>query len=157
MPTTGREIFEGGGLIKEDSLSGVSIIDGSLCAQDLQAYGGPQQGEVEIGVPLVIVKDVSAAAASITIIDADAPYAFKVVDMVVQVLAGGNASGSVKLTDGTNDITDAVAMVGVDNVITRVGTIDDAYATIAAGGSLVAVKNAAGDLGQITVTLVRTA
>ena len=152
-----RIIFEGGGLIPQDTLSGLSIVDGSLCAQDMQAYGGPQQAYPAIGVPFVIVKDVSAAAADITIIDADAPYPIKVLDMAVQVLAGGNASGSVKLTDGTNDITAAVAMVSVDNVITRAGTIDDAYATIAAGGSLVATKNAAGDLGQVTITVVRTA
>ena len=122
----------------------------------MQAFGGPQQGTPEIGTLIVIIKDVSAAAGSVTILDANAPYAFKILDMVVQVLAAGNASGTVKLTDGTNDITDAVAMANVDNVITRAGTIDDAYATIAAGGSLVATKNAAGDLGQVTVLAVRT-
>jgi hypothetical protein len=156
-PTTGREVFEGGGLIKENTLSGVSIIDGSLCAQDMQAFGGPQQGTPEIGTPIVIKKDISAASGSVNIFDADAPYAFQILDVIVQVLAGGNASGEVVLTDGTNDITDAIAMVAVDNVITRAGTIDDAYSTIAAGGSLVAVKNASGDLGQVTVIAVRTA
>lgn len=149
-----RIIFEGGGAIPQDSLSGVSIIDGSLCAQDMQAFGGPQQGTAEIGTLIVIKKDISAAADPVTIFDASLPYGIRILDVIVEC-TGANASGTVTLTDGTNPITDAMVMA-VDKVIVRAGTIDDAYASLAAGASLVADKNAAADKGTVTIIAVRT-
>ncbi len=154
-PTTGREIFEGGGLIKEGTLSGVSFIDGSLCAQDMQAFGGPQQGIPEIGTIVVIKKDISAGSDPIAIFTADAPYAFKVLDVIVECI-GSNGGGTCTVTDGTTAITDVMVMA-TDKVMVRAGTIDDAKASIAAGGSLVADKNATTDKGVVTIIAVRTA
>jgi hypothetical protein len=120
----------------------------------MQAFAGPQQGTAEIGTLIVIKKDISAASDPIAIFTADAPYGFTVLDVIVECTAT-NSSGAVTLTDGTTAITDAITMA-TNKAITRAGTIDDAKATIAAGGSLVADKNASADEGVITILAVRT-
>lgn len=81
--------------------------------------------------------------------DIEMPEAGEILDVVVQCTAA-NGSGTVKLTDGTDDITDAIAMA-VDKTIARAGTIDDAYSSLSKGDTLSAVANGASDRGKVTV------
>lgn len=97
-----------------------------------------------------VVYDVTTGAASIDIYDADAPFKFRVVDVVVEP-RGASTNGTVKITNGTNDITNAM-VCAVDKTMVRAGTIDNAYSTIEAGGSLEIV--CAGDTVASTIGLI---
>jgi hypothetical protein len=92
------------------------------------------------GVPFILTTTI-AAGANANIHDANAPFKYRVID-AWSVATGANG-GSWKLTDGTNDITDAAAVTAVDKTIDRASTIDDAYHEIAAGGSLTVVGDGA--------------
>ena len=60
---------------------------------------------------------------------------FEVVDVVCQKRASAGAGNTVTVKSGANAISDAIACV-TDTAITRASTINDANATIAAGGPL---------------------
>lgn len=97
--------------------------------------------------------EVDTEGASLTIFDADAPAKFRIVDMTVLSITT-QSSGTVKLTDGSSDITNAI-VAAVTKVVTRAGTIDPAKNEIAAGGTLkVVVANAAD--ARLLISCVRT-
>jgi len=101
--------------------------------------------------PLIaITKEVTTGSADVKIYDADAPFKFEIVDVIVQP-RGASTNGTIKLTDGTNDITDAI-VCAVDKTIGRASTIDNDYSEIAADGTLQIV--CAGDVVASTVGLV---
>jgi hypothetical protein len=106
--------------------------------------------EDSAGSLIVIKKIITTGSASELIYDSNAPFKFRVVDVIVEP-RGTSANGTMKLTDGTNDITN-VMTCAVDKTIARAGTIDDAYSTIAAGGSLEVV--CAGDAVASTIGMV---
>ncbi len=83
----------------------------------------------------IIMADTGGA--NITVMDGDVPMALEVIDFWA-IGEGSGASDTVKLTDGTNDITDALD-VSTDKGVVRASTIDDAYSAIAAGGTLALV------------------
>lgn len=104
----------------------------------------------EILGEIKIVQEVTEdATGGLTIFDGDAPCAFEVLDVIVQARTS-NGGGSMKLTNGSNDITDAIACV-TDKVIGRAGTIDNAYSEIPVDGSLVIVSNGAADRALVTI------
>lgn len=85
------------------------------------------------------------------------PFGIEVLDMIIQA-RGNSTNGTMKLNDGTNDITDAV-VCAVDTTITRAGTIDDSKASIAAGadlGIICAGDTVANTKGLITIVARRT-
>jgi len=96
--------------------------------------------------------NVTNGTAANLIFNENAPFKFEVVDVVVQTRAtvGG---GTMKITDGTDDITDAI-VCATDGNKTRAGNIDDSKATILAGGSLKCVGSAAGVKGLVTILAV---
>jgi len=98
----------------------------------------------------VIAFEITTGAASVKIFDQSAPYKFEVVDVVIQP-RGASANGTMKLTDGTNDITDAMTCA-VDKTKARDATIDDAYSTIEKNQTLEVV--CAGDAVGSTIGLV---
>ncbi len=106
-------------------------------------------------LPDIIQKEITAdASAGLKIYDGNAPCGFEIFDVIVQA-RDTSGSGSAKLTDGTNDITDTIAC-DTDKVIARAATIDDAYSTIAKGGSLVIVTNGAADRALVTILVKKT-
>jgi len=96
--------------------------------------------------------NVTVGNAANLIFDEDAPFKFEIVDVVVQArdTVGG---GTMKVTDGTDDITDAIACATDGNKV-RAGSIDDSKATIDVGGSLKCVGSAAGVKGLVTILAV---
>lgn len=88
------------------------------------------------------VKKVVSTTGTTTIFNANAPYAFKVIDGFI--ICTNNVAGTVKLTDGTNDITDTLTHGTTDKAIVRFATIDDAYHSIAVGGTLSVVSATGG-------------
>ena len=100
--------------------------------------------------PVMITYAVTADATSgLAIYDSAVPFDFEILDVVVQCTAA-NASGTLKLTDGTSDITDAI-VCAVDKTIGRAGTIDDAKSSLSAGDTLKVVSNGAADRGTVTI------
>lgn len=80
------------------------------------------------------IREDIAANGTIKVFEADAPFKLQVVDFHI-ICTDANA-GTVKLTDGTSDITDALTHGTTDKAIVRVGTIDDAKYELAKNGSL---------------------
>lgn len=105
------------------------------------------------GIPILIVKDLTGTT-PISIYSNNAPYKMVIADVWV-VCTGTNTNGTAKLTDGTNDITDAMTM-DTDKAVTHASTIDDAYYTISANGSLSVTKNADADSGIIYILAYRS-
>lgn len=110
---------------------------------------GLGEGNGNIYLPVSIVYEVTTGAASI-IVHNNTPFKLEVVDVIVQA-RGASTNGTIQIHDGTNAITDAI-VCAVDTTVTRAGTIDDAYSTIAAGGTIEIV--CAGDTVADTVGLV---
>jgi len=106
------------------------------------------------GVPVIFTATLTAGS-TVQIHNANAPYKYRVIDAwSVAVSADG---GTWKITDGTNDITDAVAVTATDKTIDRAGTIDDAYHEIAANGSLSVVGDGANADVTVYVKAIRVA
>lgn len=62
----------------------------------------------------------------------------RIIDCKVILKAAGSASDTLKLQTegGTNDISNAMDISGADKSVVRVGTLDDAHATIDAGDKI---------------------
>lgn len=80
------------------------------------------------------------------------PFACEVVDVIVQARAT-SGGGTATLKKGSNAISDAIAMA-TDKAITRAGSIDDAYSTLAEGDAVSVDAAGANDRGLVTI-LVR--
>ena len=90
-----------------------------------------------------------AATATFVVTSADA---LELVDVVVRKSNAG-AGNTVQVKNGANAVSDAIVAT-TDKAITRAGTIDPAFNTIAAGGAFTVVNTfAAGDV-KANVTLV---
>ena len=97
---------------------------------------------------------VNAAAAATTTINDNLPFKIRVIDAWAVRTEGANA-GTFKITDGTNDITDAVAQAAVDEDIDRATQIDDAFHEIAAAGDLKVVTTGAANAPIVYVLAIR--
>lgn len=86
---------------------------------------------------IFVVKASCTAAADTKIYDANAPFKFKVL-YAWAIATANETTNTWKLTDGTTDITDGMAVGGADKTVDTVATIDDAKYEISEGGSLVA-------------------
>ena len=109
------------------------ILHGVEMGTKLQAL---EKGDIDLYEKITqeIVYDVTTGSASIKIFDANAPFKFEIVDVVIQS-RGTDGTGTLKITNGTNDITDAMTCA-VDTTMARAATIDDAYSEIDEGETL---------------------
>ena len=117
---------------------------------DLQSL---EKGHIETSYarfPIAIVYQVTTGSSSINIYNATMPWAFEIVDVIIQC-QGTSTNGTLKITNGTQDITDAMTCA-VDNTMDRAATIDNAYSTLAADDTLEIV--CAGDVVGSTKALV---
>ena len=97
--------------------------------------------------------EVDTEGANLTIFDADNPAKFRIMDVLVTTIVTAG-SGTVKLTDGTTDITNAI-VAATTKAVTRAGTIDIAKNEIDAGGTLkIVVANSAD--ARVFIHCVRT-
>ena len=60
----------------------------------------------------------------------------RVIDVWVVNRAAGTSSDTITVKNGSDAITNAIDISGADKTVAGVGTIDDAYWEIAAGGTL---------------------
>jgi len=81
------------------------------------------------------------------------PFACEIVDVIVQARAT-SGGGTMTVKAGANAVTDAIRCA-VDTTITRAGTINDAYSTLAAGATLTVDANGAADRGLVIIVVRR--
>ena len=121
----------------------------------------PVRAGVSLGTLLkksgnVLVFEVTTGATTgLEIFNQNAPFKFEVVGVSIQP-RGASVNGTMKLTNGTNDITNAM-VVAADKTMVVPTTIDNDYSTIEKGQTLEVV--CAGDsvgstIGLITITIV---
>ena len=139
----GHNMFSMPGAVLAESANAT----GKSCAVQANATGGMTallRATLTAGVGAV------SGAAAEPIHASNAPYAYRVID--AWSVALGTDQGTWKITDGTDDITDAVAVSASDKTINRAGTIDDAKHEIAASGSLSVVGD--GSLADVEVYIL---
>jgi len=106
------------------------------------------------GVPVIFTATLTAGS-TVQIHNSNAPYKYRIID--AWSVAKSADGGTWKLTDGSNDITDAVTVTGTDKTINKAGTIDDAKHEIAANGSFSVVGDGANADVEVYVMAVRVA
>jgi len=100
----------------------------------------------------VSVIEVDIVADATSGLDFNVPEALTVVG-VKAISTAASASATVKLTDGTNDISDALSIATLDGV-DRETSIDLTYASIHKGGALQLVTHAAADRAKVLIEVV---
>lgn len=105
---------------------------------------------------------VSAFSVQIPNVAATTPYTFVTTDKIeiidVTVLkSGAGAGNTIQVQDGSNNAISDAIVAAVDKAVTRAGTLDTAFRTIAAGGSFKVVSTyAAGStLAEVNVIVRR--
>ena len=97
------------------------------------------------GIPFVLYQATAGAAGPFSI-TTDSPLKFRIIDWHVVMTGAGASTDDVKLTDGTNNVTNAVDVSSaVDTAVVDGGQIDDLYHEIAKGGTLNVVTTSSAD------------
>lgn len=108
------------------------------------------------GIPFVIQVATAAGTTEYRIWDKSCPRSCRIVDAWGVMTGAGGAGDTVKITDGTNDISDTVDLSSLgDNDLFAIGELDDAYVDLAEGGSL-QVEAASDALVRLYVMVVWT-
>lgn len=97
--------------------------------------------------PKTFVQKVTTGAASIDV--TGLAEGDEIIDVMI-IPTGASTNGTIKITDGTSDITNAMACA-LDKTIARASTIDDAKSTLPAAGAKIVC---AGDAVASTVAIV---
>lgn len=151
--TTGSktiEVLPDDATIEVDSGTGeVQLKDGGTNAIKLANNNGVNGSGVVVFTATVV------GGNTITIHNVDAPYKYRVLD--AHSIAQSADGGTWKVTDGTNDIIPAVTVTGTDKAINRAASVDDAYYTISASGTLKVVGDGANADALVMITALRVA
>ena len=127
-PTSGDLLIGDGDSWEAEPVSGLVTLaaDGEV--------GLPDQADSAIGLPIIVSKAFDGTAAEVSIFDGNCPRKMRIVDVWIEITAAGASATTVKLDNGTNDITDAIDCYDTGSVgdtdIVRAGEIDDAYSTL---------------------------
>ncbi len=148
--TAASSTYEVGDLVGvDDNAGGTALIQQVITVTDPQkAIGKVVRRETSATTTVLVeifdkaedapadlwIREDIAATGTIKVFESDAPFKFQVVDF--HIICTDNVAGTVKLTDGTSDITDALTHGTTDKAKVGVGTIDDAKYEIAKNGSL---------------------
>lgn len=79
---------------------------------------------------------------AVKVFEEDCPFKVRVIDF--HIVCTDGVAGTIKLTNGTDDITNALTHGETDKGVVRVGTIDDAKHEISQGGKLYVVPATGG-------------
>lgn len=145
-------VYQGDGLVPNGTLTAGALMDRSVTVDKVAQLGHPDQPDPKTVGTFAIHADCSAAAGTIAVI-ASTPFRMKIVDVIVQCI-GAVALGTAQVAVGVNPVTDAI-VCAVNKVVVRAGTIDAAYATVAAGSAINVVKHAAADQALVTIIAVK--
>lgn len=113
----------------------------------------------DLGSPTFLLRYESTSTAGTSVTESileNAPFKFQVVDAYfVLTEAPTGTNDSVKLTDGTNDITDTVNYASSgDTDIVRFGELDDAHWVINKGEDLKLVKTESAAVSSLVMFVV---
>jgi hypothetical protein len=99
------------------------------------ANGSTSAASNTAGIPVILTFDLAdAATATYSYV---IKHKFEITNVEVQKRStAGGASDTVQVLNGTDAVTNAMSLNIADKAVVRWGTIDDAYSTIAAGGTL---------------------
>ena len=128
-------------------LTGQDIVTKAIDPFHCKEIDKPTSG-IKAAVPFVIKG--TATAGDTVVMVTSIPFKMQIIDWWVVATAG---SGTIKITDGTDDITDAVTCSG-DTDIVGGGEIDDDYSTVAKAGTLKMVSTGAG-AGEVFAMAIR--
>jgi len=132
----------------DGDITAIRDLRGQTFMEVAGGYDGNHQAVVSAnGAVPVIFKATLTAGSTVQVHNANAPFKYEIID--AWSVAKSTDAGTWKLTNGANDITNAVAVTATDKTINRAGTIDDAYNQIAAAGSLSVVGD--GSLADVDV------
>ena len=131
LTTTEREILNNGNPTSQQVAMGTELYDASFSGLYYlyASIKGDATGELAVTVP----------------------FACEIMDVIVQARAT-SGSGTLTLKAGANAITDAI-VCAVDTTITRAGTINDIYSTLASGATVTVDANGANDRGYMTIVV----
>jgi len=135
-------------------IAGVLTSLGELVGTTASQLSGRAVANIGINGGLSFILTATLAAGNtVQIHNSNAPFKYRILD--AWSVAKSADGGTWKLTNGSNDITNAVTVTGTDKTINRAGTIDDTYNEIAANGSLSAVGDGANADCDVYVLCVR--
>lgn len=122
------------GAIGEDRLAANQVtgrVDANLATKSAGALA-----DTDFGHEVIIALDIPAGTTG----DVDftsTPYKMRIVDAwLVKTAAAGGGAGTVQVKNTADAITNAMSIDVADQSITRASTIDDAFHTIASGGTI---------------------
>lgn len=109
------------------------------------------------GAPVFVLEQATVAAtATYKVFDKNAPSRFRIINVWGIMTGEGGVSDTVKITDGTNNITnDANVSALADTDVFDFAKIDDLYYQINKGGSLYVVT-ASGALCNVYIMCMKT-
>ena len=134
-----------------------SVVSGDVILLLLEETLTPDHVAVEdagFSIPIVIRKELTAAVTTHVLV-ASLDYAIRVIDVEVKALSTPGGGGeTVKVTDGSSDITDTMA-AATANTKARAATIDETKCELAAAGTLEAVTSGAAVDVEVIIHAVR--
>lgn len=137
------------GDIAIDEEGAVTIADDVIDAEKIEPIAATNG---TYGVPFVIPVT-NTGAAEVTIFNGNAPFKMRIID--AWAISTQANSGTWKITDGTNDITSAIAYSTSDKGISRATTLDDANYTINANGTLKLVSSEETDKAVVYISAIK--
>ncbi len=138
------------GDIAIDKEGAVTIADDVIDAEKIEPIAATNGTS---GVPIVIPVT-NTGAAEVTIFNSSAPFKMRIIDAWAVSTKDSN-SGNWNITDGTNDITSAIAYSTSDKGISRATTLDDANYTINANGTLKLVSSEETDKAVVYISAIK--
>jgi hypothetical protein len=141
--------------INNDNPANQLVQLGEKIGEIQNAIGAVDQETASVSVkPIVTIQyEITADASSgVNIYNASVPFSMTIIDVIAEARAT-SASGTITVSDGTNDITDAIALA-TDTNIDKAATIDNDYSTLAIGDTLTVTTNGANDRGLISIIAV---
>jgi hypothetical protein len=143
--TVGQPVyFLSGGSSAAGELYGVATLNAipvGVCVAE-EGTGGAQtavtfrpytQGSADAKAVTQVVYKVTTGAAAIVV--PTLKQGDEIIDVMI-IPTGASTNGTIKITDGTSDITNAMTCA-VDKTIARASTIDDAKSTLPAAGATI--------------------
>lgn len=117
-----------------------AVTQAKISAGTLDATVAKNHAASDTEAGLLIVHHILANQAGGVDKDVVVTHKIRVIDVIVVNAAVGGAADTITVKNGATAITDAIDTNKADKTVTRAGTIDDAQASISAGGTLRVTK-----------------
>ena len=131
-------------IVKSGGITATQMANNTITATQIanNILSGTQVADVgSTGGIDVVLKTTLTDGNTVAIFTVNSPFKLEVIDAWSIALSTG--AGTWKLTDGTDDITNAVAVTATAGTINKAASIDTTKSTIAANGSISVVGDGA--------------